>query len=184
MASDTYSLRAGPAEKEVERLNAGHDLISRVTGSLLPPQISINPNKPIRVADIATGTGAWLVQLRERLPVSSVLDGFDITNAQFPPQDTLPDTVKLNVHDMREPFPQDFLGSYDIVHVRLIMYALKGDEWAKTVKNLVTLLKPGGYLISEDTSYTEWLAIPASVAHCRFLQIDMAFSGKAGRDLM
>jgi hypothetical protein len=51
------------------------------------------------------------------------------------------------------PFPDAELAQYDVVHARLLIYALKSAEWVKVTSNLSTLLKPGGYLFWEDTNY-------------------------------
>lgn len=44
------------------------------------------------------------------------------------------------------PFPTSEIGTYDIVAVRFVSAARTRSEWALTIKNLLTLLKPGGWL--------------------------------------
>jgi hypothetical protein len=70
----------------------------------------------------------------------SAFVGFDISSVQFPSADTLPEGISLLVQDMREPFSAEFLGSFDIVHVKLLKYSFLKDEWRPVVENLVTLL--------------------------------------------
>ncbi|KAI0812053.1 hypothetical protein GGR55DRAFT_640238 [Xylaria sp. FL0064] len=44
------------------------------------------------------------------------------------------------------PFPLSEIGVYDIVAVRFISSATTRADWAHTIKNLIKLLKPGGWL--------------------------------------
>ncbi|EMR64984.1 hypothetical protein UCREL1_8049 [Eutypa lata UCREL1] len=42
---------------------------------------------------------------------------------------------------------------YDLVHVRLLVAAMLPDEWEPAVRNLVQLLKPGGFLQWEECDF-------------------------------
>lgn len=53
-----------------------------------------------------------------------------------------------------DPFPLCHRGAYDIVAVRLLSIVLVGEEWESAVKNLITLLKPGGYLQWVDGDFS------------------------------
>jgi hypothetical protein len=44
------------------------------------------------------------------------------------------------------PFPASEIGTYDVVAVRFVSSATSRAEWARTIENLITLLKPGGWL--------------------------------------
>jgi hypothetical protein len=44
------------------------------------------------------------------------------------------------------PFPASEIGTYDIVAVRFISSVAAREEWTRAIKNLMTLLKPGGWL--------------------------------------
>ena len=95
------------------------------------------------VADVGTGTGIWLRD------VSSVLNkadihgqgrfvGFDISSQQFPASG-LPN-ASLVVRDARTQFPGEYCGSFVMVHVRLLSYAVQKDELQSVVENVVQLL--------------------------------------------
>ena len=58
----------------------------------------------------------------------------------FPRKDALPDNITFHHQNLLEPFPDEYLGEYDVVNVRLMMVALSSDEWEPAVRNLVTLL--------------------------------------------
>lgn len=164
-------------------MKQNHGVLYEMTGNLLPPSIKIDYSKPLKVADIGTGTGDWLLQVETILPAGSTLRGFDITDTQF---QTVPERsrVSLQIHDMLLRFPDAELGQYDVVHARFLMYALKSHEWAKVTENLVMLLKPGGYLFWEDTGYDLFSCVPATIAWTKFIIADQRAALAAGRDLV
>jgi hypothetical protein len=59
------------------------------------------------------------------LPPSAHLEGFDINTDTCPAAQDLPDNVNLGIGNALEPFPEEHRSSYDLVHVRLMMYALR-----------------------------------------------------------
>jgi hypothetical protein len=58
----------------------------------------------------------------------------------------LPPNVLFKIQDFLLPFPVSEIGTYDIVAVRFVSVATTRVEWALAIENLVTLLKPGGWL--------------------------------------
>ncbi|KAL9598534.1 MAG: hypothetical protein Q9219_004436 [cf. Caloplaca sp. 3 TL-2023] len=156
---------------ESQRLDAQHDYFRQLSyGHLVHPSI---PADELRtVADIATGTGIWLRQLAEESSASSLVEtqrpefvGFDISQQQFPPQGSLPARVTLVVHDMVQPFPAQYHGHFDLVNVRLVSYAVKEMDLDKIVRNVIQLLRPGGYLQWQETDASEsWTHPEVSMA--------------------
>ncbi|KAE9365003.1 hypothetical protein N431DRAFT_386956 [Stipitochalara longipes BDJ] len=149
-SSDPYFL--GRMTEESERLKEQHQLSLRTLGFLIHPHIPTT-SPTLKIADIATGTGIWLMDLAETLPSSCELIGYDISSAQFLPQSTWPPNVSLKIHSMLIPFPEAELGTYDIVAIRYVSIAITAAEWKTAIKNLLTLLKPGGWIqwIDSDT---------------------------------
>nr|POF13360.1 n-methyltransferase tcpn [Quercus suber] len=98
------------------------------------------------VADVACGTALWLVEVGRQIGPSSDLHGFDINLNQAPPAQWLPKNLKLHSWNLFEDVPQEFVGAFDIVHVRLITVLIKDNDPRKVMQNLYKLLKPGGYL--------------------------------------
>lgn len=96
-------------------------------------------NEDLRIADVGTGTGLFLLDIAKDLPKPSHFTGFDITDAHFPTKD-IPDNVKFHQHDMRTPFPEEYLGKFDLVCLRLVQLGLRGEEWDLAVKQLTILL--------------------------------------------
>ncbi|KAI0547127.1 S-adenosyl-L-methionine-dependent methyltransferase [Xylaria curta] len=127
------------------RINLGHYQFTELFGYLLHPSIPTS-DAQLRVADVATGTGIWLMDMSSRLPKTAKLSGLDISLQATPPKEWLPTNVEMREWDVRKPVPQDLVGTYDVVHVRYLCLVLSDEEVADVLKNVVTLLKPGGWL--------------------------------------
>ncbi|MCJ1427309.1 hypothetical protein MMC29_005212 [Sticta canariensis] len=128
------------------RLNHNHWMIKELCGYLLHPKIQYDKSN-VRVADIGTGTGIWALELANELSSSARIDGFDISPGQFTPQAWCGNNVHLLTHDAFKPFPTEYLGQYDIVHIRFFCQVANDEDAEPLLKNLITLLKPGGYLM-------------------------------------
>lgn len=128
------------------RLNLQHYLWHESIGYHIHPDVqlqipSINPT----IADVATGTGLWAIHVAREVP-SAQVDGLDIDMTQAPHPSWLPDTVRLREWDMFSPVPGDLRGKYDLVHVRLLVLVLSGVDAGPAIRNMLALLKPGGWL--------------------------------------
>ncbi|KAF4629300.1 hypothetical protein G7Y89_g8850 [Cudoniella acicularis] len=124
-------------------------------GYTLHPSIPVNLGG-LHVAEIGLATGIWLVDLAGYLPPSAHIDGFDIDISQCAPIDWLPSNVSLYTVNCVEPFPEQFVGKYDIVHIQLFHLAVQNNDPEPIVKNLLTLLKPGGYISWGEYDYSKW----------------------------
>ncbi|KAJ2989840.1 hypothetical protein NUW58_g3260 [Xylaria curta] len=140
---DSYTDNMTRHVSEVQRLNQQFDLMTENIGYLLHPTIATSlPKDPI-IADVATGTGRFLLRIHELYP-DARLDGFDISAALF--TNDVPGNVKLNVLDVKKPIPDELKGLYDVVHVRMLVAGMLPDDWAPTIVNLSQMLRPGGFL--------------------------------------
>lgn len=111
--------------------------------------ISIPTPKGSIIADVATGTGMWLIDVARELPTAQ-LDGFDIDLSQAPPQQWLPSNATLRYWNIFEYLPGDLIGKYDFVHVRLLVLVIEQGDPTSLLRNLLKMLKPGGYLQWDD----------------------------------
>ncbi|PGH10993.1 hypothetical protein AJ79_05144 [Helicocarpus griseus UAMH5409] len=145
---------------ESDRLELQHRAFQQNIGFLLHPAIPRHGS--MRIADIGTGTGAWLRDLAKELPTTCRLDGFDISLDQVPGKDLFPSDINYYVQDLLKPFPTEFLGQYDVVHVRLLVMGLQGSEWEIAIKNLMTLLRPSGHLQWTDLDPHTGAVIPGT----------------------
>ncbi|CAG8980135.1 hypothetical protein HYALB_00011668 [Hymenoscyphus albidus] len=131
------------------RIYLQHWIIWEQIGFLLDPRIPVQGDS-LKIADLACGTGIWLVDLAKRLPQTSQLDGFDISPAHFPSKHELPPQVILSELDSFAAVPENLVGKYDIVHCRgFSLYVADGDP-GPLIENIKTMLKPGGYIHWEE----------------------------------
>ncbi|UKZ82806.1 hypothetical protein TrVFT333_010604 [Trichoderma virens FT-333] len=129
--TDDYVL--GRDYAEGLRLETQHLLWNIHNGFTIDPKIPITPQT--KIADLGTGTGVWLLDVATQVPPTVQLDGFDISDEQFPHKSNVPDNVNFRITDALSKVPDDLLGKYDVVHIRYLG---------------PILLKPGGYLQWEE----------------------------------
>lgn len=141
LPADNYIITRNAGEGE--RLELQHRMTISCQGYYLHPDISVPSSA--RIGEVCTGTAIWL---REVAAANSSAEchGFDLSDAMYPSQDKLPTNVKLHLADIKKPFEDRWLGYFDVVHIRLIAAAMRVEEWGPAVRNVVTLLKPGGWL--------------------------------------
>ncbi|MCJ1326899.1 hypothetical protein MMC10_003565 [Thelotrema lepadinum] len=127
------------------RLNFQHYCWKETLKYVLHPRVPLK-NTDLKIADVGTGTGVWLCDLSNDLPSSSQLDGFDISDSQFPVPESLPSKVKLYAQDAAAEPPRELHGQYDIVHLRLFLSVIVDNDPGSVLNFCHKLLKPGGCL--------------------------------------
>ncbi|KAK0509982.1 hypothetical protein JMJ35_007376 [Cladonia borealis] len=138
------------------RLNYQYYLWQNAAGFYLHPDIpQLQPNA--QVADVATGSGMWLLDLASSLPPTTRLTGLDISLAQCPPRAWLPHNVQLFSWDFFTEVPVDLVAKFDVVHIRLVAVTIRNNDPTVLVRNLARLLKPGGFL--------QWDELDTPTAH-------------------
>jgi hypothetical protein len=120
------------------RLNLQHYQMRQAIGYLLHPSIPIKPG--MIVGEIASGTGIWLLDLVDQLPKDCVLEGWDISDAQYPAKELLPDNIKLGTWDAMGEVPEHLIERYDVVHLSLIACAVQGGDPTIWIENLNKIL--------------------------------------------
>ncbi|KAF7592023.1 hypothetical protein BBP40_000804 [Aspergillus hancockii] len=127
----------------------------------LHPSIPLpkNDSTPIRIADIATGSGIWLFDLLRDPVVSRYrslqLDGFDIDLKNAPVADWLPPKITLREFDIFGEIPPDLIGKYDVVHMRLLVLVVQKSDPLPVIERVFQMLKPGGYIQWDDLNYPD-----------------------------
>jgi ubiquinone/menaquinone biosynthesis C-methylase UbiE len=127
-----------------DRLDEQHIFTTKTLGFLIHPNITITANS--RIADIGAGSGAWIIDTAKHLPPTCQFTAFDITASAFPQAEKLLPNVSFKIQDMYQPFSDSELGIYDIVAIRFTSSVAAREDWIRAVANLITLLKPGGWL--------------------------------------
>ncbi len=109
----------------------------------VPPVVNIAHVS--RVIDVATGTGAWAIDFVSQSDVRDRADvqifACDISTAKFPQADK-PDVDGINFfqHDVTKPFPDEMLGTFDLVNMACMCLALTVQGWKLALQNMRDLL--------------------------------------------
>ncbi|KAF2205094.1 hypothetical protein GQ43DRAFT_408126 [Delitschia confertaspora ATCC 74209] len=143
---EPYWIGRNPTEQQ--RLNRQHFIWTKCISYLIHPSIKSNLSQDAKIADIGTGTGIWLNEVSKVSPPTYTFTGFDNSSAQFLSPEELSPNVKLQIGDFMKPFPEELHGTFDLVNIRLIVVTMTGGRgvWERTLKNVLTLLKPGGFI--------------------------------------
>ena len=135
------------------RLNYQFYLWKDSLGFSLHPSIAIPKGQAV-IADIATGTAIWLIDVSRALPTAE-LDGYDIDLGQAPKPPWLPSNLKLREWDIFDEVPSDAVEKYDVVHVRLLVLVVRNSDPREILAKIAKMLKPGGYLQWDDLNYPD-----------------------------
>jgi len=74
------------------------------------------------------------------LPLSVQLDGFDIDLTQCPPKAWLPSNVAMHHLDVFADIPQQMIGKYDIIHLRLFLLIVRDNDPSPLLNNVLKML--------------------------------------------
>lgn len=128
--------------QESIRLNTQHNFLRDLNdGVLVHP--SIPTDHITAVADVACGTGVWLMDYASRLARNDnpKLVGFDVSSAQFPsPQNRTGRDIDFVAHDMTTPFPKEYHNFFSLVNIRLVVAAVPVKDLQKTLVNILSIL--------------------------------------------
>lgn len=149
---------------------------------LLPREVKQDlESKPSpAIADVCTGTGIWAVSVAKELP-NAQIRGFDIDASKF--ATNLPSNVELQYGNVFEPFPSELLGKFDLVHARFLVSLLKKEDWVPVARNFMTLLRPGGWILWEDSGPFEFRVLPITPGWTKYAKLSWTFCNANGMDL-
>ncbi|KAI0884172.1 S-adenosyl-L-methionine-dependent methyltransferase [Annulohypoxylon maeteangense] len=128
---------------EQERLDLQHQLFTVAIGN----KLNITPfsHDPLRVLDIATGTGIWAIEFAVQHPGSQVL-GTDLSPIQ--PQ-FLPENCRFEIDDAEDEWA--FSEPFDFIHGRALMSCF--NDPAAVVRQAFANLAPGGVMEFQDALF-------------------------------
>ncbi|RYO97041.1 hypothetical protein DL765_011339 [Monosporascus sp. GIB2] len=148
MASETRSEEyiMGNDADELHRLRSQHRLLRHeMDGRLVFAPIDFS-RAGLRIFDSATADGTWLRDLCNDIPngTANKYVGIDIATSFVP--EKLEPWLEIENQSMQQHFREEWTNSFDLVHMRFGLAA--ATEWGpqKVVSNLVTLVKPGGWI--------------------------------------
>ena len=140
------------------KLELGWALHPSITSTLpLPADSSHTP----RIADLATGTAIWAIDIARDFPTAQI-DGFDISLQQCPPSAWLPTNITVREWDIFSNLDSELEGTYDVVHIRLLLLVVRDNDPRPLLRNAMKMLKPGGWLQWDELD--PWGAYTVSVA--------------------
>jgi SAM-dependent methyltransferase len=126
-------------------LNAQYSFFKSVVGhpQVIPPGIDVAHVS--RVIDVATGTGAWaldFVSLPEVHKSNIQVFACDISDEKFLQgnKSAVIKQITFFQQDITKPFQDDFLGTFDLVNLSFLSYALTSRGWEIALQNLRSLL--------------------------------------------
>ena len=96
------------------------------------------------------------MEVAAHLPETARIDGFDISGDQYAPATSRPSNLHLHIQDCFKTFSSEFVGAFDVVYARFWLCLVNNPDAPDLLRNMISLLKPGGYL--------QWLEpLPLSV---------------------
>lgn len=176
---DVYLLDRGGSASA--RLMFQHNVLIRMQGWTVHPDVreSMANLKTPRIADLATGNGIWALEVAEEFPNAEII-GMDISDEQYPPKMSWPPTVKLGYGDLFAPVPEKYQGYFDVVHIRLIVGAIYTMDKDVLMKNILSMIKPGGYIqwdeLIDPTSLTIDRNLKVGYEEAKYVERMFSFS--------
>ena len=127
-----------------ELTTSAEKLVSTISDPVRP--IAEGSVRGFRIADLATGTAIWALDIAQTFPRAQI-DGFDIDLQQCPPREWLPDNVSLREWDIfSNTISPELENVYDVVHIRLLLLVVQDNDPRPVLRNALRMLKSGGYL--------------------------------------
>lgn len=150
----------GHGHREAARLHIQDWIWRTLLGCQIRPTIyeKLAAKRPpeVNIVDVGTGNCIWLLSASIANPQWS-FTGLDVSSAMFPPAHEMPDNVRLDGNcDVFGQFAPDMYQKFDMVHVRAFGAIVKFGNPEPLTKNLIKLLKPGGFIQWDDIDLTSF----------------------------
>lgn len=75
-----------------------------------------------------------------QVPPTVQLDGFDISDEQFPHKSNVPANVNFRTSNALAKVPDEFVGKYDVVHIRYLGGIIREGNTEAVIQHVVQLL--------------------------------------------
>lgn len=136
--------------EEMNRLDFQHYVLRQAfKGNFVAPV-----ENPHAILDVGTGTGRWAREVATVFPNANVI-GLDINPPQVDEQaeaggeELRPPNYAFVSGNVLEGLPFAD-GSFDFVHMRLLVLALPHDRWPFVINELIRVTRPGGWVESVE----------------------------------
>ena len=166
--------------EEMNRLDFQHYMLRyALRGNYAAPV-----NQPTSILDVGTGTGRWAREMAALFPQANVV-GVDVhvppadTQAQGGNEDSLPPNYSFVAGNIFEGLPFAD-GSFDFVHMRLLIMAIPHEQWPQVIGELVRVTRLGGWVESVETTILQ----QAGPAMAQIIQWSTTVLGGRGVNLL
>jgi hypothetical protein len=119
--------------------------VTAILQSLFPPSYVVANH---------LSTGIWIRDARAAAGADNEWVGTDIESQWFPTIAPLDTTYKRQ--SMTEPWPQEWNEYFDLVHSRMALPGVGVTSLESAVKNLIALVKPGGWIQLVEMEWNDW----------------------------
>ncbi|KAI1778799.1 S-adenosyl-L-methionine-dependent methyltransferase [Hypoxylon cercidicola] len=151
---ETIKYILGGSSEELDRIQGVHETIVSHIGTLLLAPVDFSSSH-IRILDSGTAGGRWLRDLRIEYGDEHDYVGTDITGSFFPQEPKPEDGITYKMQDVTQPWPQDWLRSFDLVHQRFVLGGVKQPSLKDAVMNLINLTSSGGWISLMESDVSE-----------------------------
>ncbi|KAI8082848.1 S-adenosyl-L-methionine-dependent methyltransferase [Halteromyces radiatus] len=137
--------------EELDRLIGQHFALKSLFGGNFNTKVldyMSMEDRTTKVLDCGCGPGTWIMDVATEYP-NIQLTGIDISDVF--PTSIRPPNVNFCLGNLLERLPFED-NTFDFIHVRLFIAALRKEEWPLALEELFRVLKPGGILISTECS--------------------------------
>ncbi|KAH9219821.1 hypothetical protein DL95DRAFT_433585 [Leptodontidium sp. 2 PMI_412] len=162
----------GSDEQEIHRLTIQHEVTKSAFPSLILAPIDLS-QPCLKILDSATADGLWLRDIQSLVATPHSCIGTDINPNVFPASPT--EDIAFQVQDITKPWPAELAGEFSLVHSRNGLAGCGAFPVSEAVKNLVGLLKPGGWIQIEEMDFQRVKDIPGALHELADL-LDAMFS--------
>ncbi|KAI9322160.1 S-adenosyl-L-methionine-dependent methyltransferase [Dichotomocladium elegans] len=137
-------------EEEQDRLNSEHFAIKALFSSNILPSVEQHLPLNANILDIGCGSGSWVMEVAIDHPNAHVT-GIDM--ADMFPTTIRPENVTFQLCNILDglPYPDN---TFDFVHMRQLIVALRGTEWPMVLCEIYRVLKPGGLVQLVESDFT------------------------------
>ncbi|KAG0168471.1 hypothetical protein DFQ28_008244 [Apophysomyces sp. BC1034] len=138
-------------EEEQHRLTGQHFALKELfNGNVLPivsKHVPLEDNA--KILDIGCGGGVWVLDMATDYP-NCDYEGIDIVNVAK--SHMWPERARFSCGNILESldFPDN---TFDLVHMRLFVLALREEEWPLAIKEALRVTKPGGIFHLTEVDY-------------------------------
>lgn len=171
----------GPRDlSESQRLKAQSDLVTAAFGSLVLCPLDLS-TPGLRILDSGTADGLFLTQIRSLLthPNSAMLIGTDI--APFEDNVHMPDYIEWHKQDVNTEWPDEWQGTFDLVHQRAVLSNTGGYDGAVVATTrLAKLVRQGGWIQLVDSNMPNEEYADGDPPHLRMCKTIGQFLAKYG----